>query len=246
MDGTTLGLYLLATFLGGLTSGLAGFALGLVVSGIWLHIITPMQTAILIAGYGLLSQGYSIWKLWHALDWRKVMPFVVSGAVGVPVGALLLSSINPAYMRVGIGVLLVVYSVYSLARPVFKPVHAGLPADLGIGFLNGLLGGLTGLSGVFITIWCQVKGWPKDAQRAVFQPVLFLVLAMSAVSLAIAGALTAETIKLFVLGLPVLFAGIWSGLKLYGKLDDAAFRKIILLLLLVSGLTLIVPMSLFR
>jgi uncharacterized membrane protein YfcA len=69
---------------------------------------------------------------------------------------------------------------------------------------------------------------------------------MSAVSLAIAGALTAETIKLFVLGLPVLFAGIWSGLKLYGRLDDTAFRKIILLLLLVSGLTLIVPMSLFR
>jgi hypothetical protein len=30
---------LFATFLGGLTSGLAGFALGLVVSGIWLHII---------------------------------------------------------------------------------------------------------------------------------------------------------------------------------------------------------------
>jgi hypothetical protein len=38
----------------------------------------------------------------------------------------------------------------------------------------------------------------------------------------------------------------WIGLKLYGKLDDAAFRKVILVLLLVSGLTLVVPMSLFR
>lgn len=242
MDGTVLGLYLLAAFLGGLTTGIAGFALGLVVSGIWLHIISPVQTAILISGYGLLTQGYGIWRMRHAFDWRKVSPFVIGGAIGVPAGALLLGSINPVHMRIGIGVMLVFYSIYSLVRPMFKPVHAGLPSDLGIGFLNGVLGGLTGLAGLVITIWCQMKGWPKDGQRAVFQPVLFVVLAMSAVSLAIGGALTAETVKLYLLGLPVLLIGTWSGLKLYGKLDDTAFRRIILLLLLVSGLALIVPL----
>jgi uncharacterized membrane protein YfcA len=43
-----------------------------------------------------------------------------------------------------------------------------------------------------------------------------------------------------------MLAGTWAGLKLYGKLDDAAFRKIILLLLLVSGVSLVVPFSMFR
>jgi hypothetical protein len=51
----------------------------------------------------------------------------------------------------------------------------------------------------------------------------------------------ASTVRLYLLGLGPLFAGLWSGLKLYGKLDDAAFRKVILLLLLASGLVLIVP-----
>jgi hypothetical protein len=32
---------------------------------------------------------------------------------------------------------------------------------------------------------------------------------------------------------------LWLGFRLYGKLDDAAFRKLILVLLLVSGLALI-------
>ena len=32
-------------------------------------------------------------------------------------------------------------------------------------------------------------------------------------------------------------AGLWLGFKLYGKLDDAAFRKVILSLLLVAGVT---------
>jgi hypothetical protein len=42
------------------TSGLAGFAIDLVVSEIWLHVITPIQTATLIVGYGLLTQSYAI------------------------------------------------------------------------------------------------------------------------------------------------------------------------------------------
>ena len=45
MDGMVLGFFLLAAFLGGLVSGLAGFAMGLVVFAIWLHILTPLQIA---------------------------------------------------------------------------------------------------------------------------------------------------------------------------------------------------------
>jgi uncharacterized membrane protein YfcA len=246
MDGTVLGLYLLATFIGGMTTGIAGFAMGLVVSGIWLHILTPIQTAALIVGYALLAQSYSIWKLRQAMSWRKVTPFLIGGAVGVPIGALLLTYINPAHLRIGVGVLLVLYSIYSLAKPALKPVGGGVPADTGIGFLNGLLGGLTGLGGIVVTVWVQLRGLPKDVQRAIFQPVILAAQAMTAISLAFAGAYTTELIKLYVYGLPFLAAGVWSGLKLYGHLDDAAFRKVILMLLLISGIVLVAPELMFR
>ena len=242
MDGMVIGLYLLATFIGGLVSGLAGFALGLVVSGIWLHIITPLQAAILMAGYGIFTQGYGIWKLRQALSWRKAAPFIVGSALGVPVGTTLLTVINPAHLRTVVGLLLVIYSVYGLAKPVIKPMRSGTPVNVGVGFLNGLLGGLTGLAGVVVAVWCQLQGWPKDMQRTIIQPALFAALTMSTVALIVAGALTAETAKLFVLGLPVLLAGTWTGFRLYGRLNDAAFRKVILALLLVSGVALIAPM----
>ena len=86
MDGLVLALFLISLFFGGIVSGLAGFAMGLVVSGIWLHILTPAQTAALIVGYGLLVQSYSIWKLRHALRWHAVTPFIAGGAIGVPLG----------------------------------------------------------------------------------------------------------------------------------------------------------------
>ena len=79
---------------------------------------------------------------------------------------------NPSYVRFGVGVLLVLYAIYSLACPAFKPMQIGIAGVSPLASANGLLGGLTGLGGVISTISCQLRGWPKDKQRAVFQPVL--------------------------------------------------------------------------
>ena len=241
MDGVFLGLFLFAAFVGGFASGLAGFAMGFVVSGIWLHILTPIQTTTLIVGYGLLTQGYGVWKLRHTLTWHKIAPFIIGGVIGVPIGTMLLTYINPAYLRSGVGLLLVVYGTYGLAQPALKPVPDKISADAGIGFANGVLAGLTGLPGFIITIWCQMRGWTKDLQRAVFQPVMLAAIVLNIISLRIVGAITADTLQLYLLGLPAMVAGLWAGFKLYGKLDDAAFRKVILVLLLVAGLGLIPP-----
>ena len=64
--------------------------------------------------------------------------------------------------------------------------------------------------------------------------------------LAVAGEVRPELVKLYLYGLPAVGAGVWLGLKLYGHLNDEAFRKTILWLLLLSGVVLIVPLSIFR
>jgi uncharacterized protein len=91
-----------------------------------------------------------------------------------------------------------------------------------------------------VTIWCGPRDWPKDQQRATFQPVSVAIFAMSAAWLGAKGAVAADTVRLFVIGLPVLFAGTWLGLHLYGHLDEVGFRRIVLILLLISGLALVI------
>jgi uncharacterized membrane protein YfcA len=193
----------------------------------------------LIVGYGLWTQGYGVWKLRESLSWRNIAPFIIGGTIGVPIGTMLLTYVEPATMRTGVGVLLVIYGIYGLAQPAFKPMQASITTDGGIGLMNGLLCGLTGLPGFIITVWSQMRGWTKDVQRAVFQPVMLAASAVTALSLSLTGVVTVEIAKLYVLGLPALLAGLWLGFRLYGKLDDAAFRKLVLVLLLVSGLALI-------
>jgi uncharacterized membrane protein YfcA len=63
---------------------------------------------------------------------------------------------------------------------------------------------------------------------------------MSAAWLGAKGALSGDIVRLFLIGLPALALGTWLGFKLYGRLDDATFRKAVLVLLLVSGVTLVI------
>ena len=61
----------------------------------------------------------------------------------------------------------------------------------------------------------------KDQQRAVFQPVGVASFAMSAAWLGVLGSIPRDVPRLFVVAPPVLLAGTWLGLKLYGRLDEA-------------------------
>ena len=241
MDGAVLILYLATTFFGGIVAGLAGFAMGLVVSGVWLHIMTPAQAAGLIVGYGILTQSYGIWKLRHGLKWHRVAPFIVGGFFGVPIGAWLLAYLDPAVVRTGVGALLIFYSSYFLIRPHLKQRHAGFATETGVGFINGILGGMTGLSGPVITMWCNLRGFPKDMQRSIYQPVILAAFILTGISLGIAGEITPRLIRLYLFGLLPMAAGAWLGFKLYGHLNEDVFRRVILVLLLFSGAALVLP-----
>jgi disulfide bond formation protein DsbB len=86
-----------------------------------------------------------------------------------------------------------------------------------VGLVNGVLAGLTGLPGFVITIWCQLRGWAKDLQRAVFQPVMLAAIIINVISLSFAGAFTSDIVKLYLFGLPAMLAGIWVGFKFVWK-----------------------------
>lgn len=241
LDVTALTLFLVSAFVGGVTTGLAGFAMGLVVSGVWLHVLTPVQTTALIVAYGLMVQAHGVWTFRRAVNLRRVIPLIAGGALGVPLGIMLLAHLDPVYVRRAVGVLLVAYSLYGMLQPKLAPLPASRPADGAIGFVNGILGGLTGLAGPILVIWCQLSGVPPQGQRAIFQPVILAAFVLTAIGLGFERAITRDLLVLFAFGLVPVAAGIWLGVHLYGRLDEAGFRRVILVLLFLSGVVLLVP-----
>ena len=236
-----LATFLLGTFAAAFVTGLAGFAFGMVAAGIWLFALTPVQTTTLIVAYALLVQGYSTWRLRRTILPSRLLPFILGSAVGIPAGIVILELASAVHLRTAVGLLLVAFSLYNLLRPKMPNLNsAGRAADAGIGVLNGVLGGATGLGGILPTLWCVLRGWPRDEHRAVSQPTAVATFAMSLLAFGGMGLVTPDTTRLFLIGLPTLVAGTLLGWSLYGKLDEAAFRKVVLVLLLLSGLAIVV------
>ena len=61
-------LFFVATLLGAIVAGVAGFAFGLIASAIWLHIIPANQSAPLIAAFAILIQGATLWQFRYAMS----------------------------------------------------------------------------------------------------------------------------------------------------------------------------------
>src|SRR4029077_584918 len=141
---------------------------------------------------------------------------LAGGVPGIAIGIPVLRWANPAHLRMGIAVFLVLYAIYSLTRPAIKPIEGGTAADIAVGFFSGLLGSMAGFPGILIVIWCSLRGWTRDVQRAVVPPVRGGVLALSPLAPAATGSISVGTITLFLIGLPALALGTWAGFALYG------------------------------
>jgi hypothetical protein len=144
-------------------------------------------------------------------------------------------------MRMAIGAVLIAFALYNWFRPnSAAAANAGVVADGTVGVVNGVVGGATGLAGLATVVWCNLRGWPPPEQRAVFQPVGVATFVMIALWLGGTGKIGTDTAWLFLLGLPALALGTWAGLKSFGHLNEAGFRKVVLGLLLLSGLALVI------
>ena len=114
----------------------------------------------------------------------------------------------------------------------------GRAADTAIGLVGGFLGGLAGLSGILPAIWTQLRGWPKDTARGVYQPFILVAHLLSLILLG-AVALDRTGVMLFLAALPAALIGMWIGWTVYGRLDERLFRRVFAGLLIASGLPLI-------
>ena len=235
-----LALFAIGTFAAAFVTGLAGFAFAMVAAAMWLHFLAPSQATPLIVAFGLIVQAVSVWKLRRAIKIKRILPFVIGSAIGVPLGATVLQWTPAANMRMAIGGLLIAFSLYNWLRPESAAAsRAGSVADGAVGIVNGIIGGATGLAGIAAVVWCNLRGWAPAEQRAVFQPVGVATFIMIALWLGGTGMIGADTAGLFLLGLPALALGTWAGLKSFGRLNDASFRRVVLSLLLLSGVSLL-------
>jgi uncharacterized membrane protein YfcA len=237
---SALAFILAGALVGGFVTGLTGFGTGLTALPLWLQTVEPLLAAQLVSAASVAGHFASLPAVSTAIDWRRLAPLLIAGLLGVPIGVWILPWISLATFKLTVGCLLVLYCTFMLlaaGRVGLAP--GGRGTEAGIGLASGILGGLAGLSGVLPTVWAALKGWPKGERRSVFQVFNTTVLsAMLLVSLA-RGLIDLRFVWALAVVLPGTMIGARLGSLLYRHLDDRRFDRIVLLLLLLSGLGLV-------
>lgn len=232
----TTAVVVLGAFCGGFVTGLAGFGTGLTALAFWLHVVDPVAAAALVVTCSVVGQTQALFAVRREISWRRAWPFLAGGVIGVPLGAASLQAVAPQALKVILGILLVGYTAVMLAlRRLPVTAWGGKAADGVVGFGGGALGGLAGLSGPLPTIWCGLRGWTADAQRAVYQPFNLIILAIVLCTYIAQNTMTPEIWRLALVCAPATILGAFLGIRTYGKVNDRQFRKLVLWLLLASG-----------
>lgn len=240
-DAASWAVVLAGALTAGFITGFSGFGTALVASGFWYFALPAPMVPPLAAMAAVVGQSVGLIAVRAAFDWRRTLPFLGGGALGVPAGVALLAVASPEALRGVVGALLVAYSAWQLsglARPVLAD-WGGRLADGAVGVVGGVLGGFAALSGPAPIVWLQLRGGPSAGQRAVYQPFNLIVLAMAAAAMAATGRIGGEVLIIAAVCVPLSLTGAWLGVRSYRRASDAVFRRVVLGLLLASGLALV-------
>ena len=229
-----------AAFSGALVSGLAGFAFSAVAGAILLHALPPMEAVPLMMACSVGVQAANLWALRKNIQWKGSLFLIIGGLLGIPIAVGILQRADPQSFRVGFGAVLAIYAAYSLCRPTrtyLRQVNSRSGHAL-IGFGGGLIGGLTAMPGAVPAIWCDMHGMPKNEQRGLVQPFITAMQIFALTLMLSRHSLSSKLLIDLAISLPALAAGAVLGLVMFRRVNEIAFRRIVLVVLFLSGLSL--------
>jgi uncharacterized membrane protein YfcA len=234
---------LAGALLGGLANGLTGFGTALTAVPIWVHIMSPPMAAALGAAAGVTGQIQSMHLVWHAVEWRRVAPFILAGLAGVPIGTWALPLVDVRSFKLGVGVVLIAYCAFQLCAERLArcgiTAAGGRTADALIGLGGGIMSGLAGLSGPLPIMWATLKPWTREEKRALFQTFNFTILSATVLSSAVAGQLPPEFWSALLVSVPGTLVGVHLGKMAWRRLDDRRYDRVVIALMLAMGVTLL-------
>ena len=226
--------------LAGLVQGISGFAFAMVAMSVWVWGIEPRLAAAMAVCGGLLGQCIQLFTVRRALAPGALLPFVLGGLAGVPLGVWALPQLNPAVFKVTLGLFLVLCCPPMLWVDRLPRITAGGRwADGLVGVLGGVMGGIAGFSGVLPSLWVTLRGWDKDLQRGVIQNFSLAALAATLLAYILSGALTLDMASKFAVVAPAMLLPSLIGARIYRGLSPLAFRRVVLLLLSAAGVAMV-------
>lgn len=172
----------------------------------------------------------------HSTGW-----LVFSTLFGIPLGLFLLTSSHQRVVKGALGIIILGFSIYSLAgRAPLELKRDNRAWLLACGFCAGVLGGAYGMNGPPLVIYGAMRRWSAQHFRATLQGYFLPASLIGMGGYFLAGLWTRAVTRYYLLSLPITLLAVLLGRAINHRLRGDAFLKYIYLSLAGIGALLFV------
>jgi uncharacterized membrane protein YfcA len=174
-------------------------------------------------------------------DWKKIHFssagwLVLASLPGLPVGMLLLTEGHPALVKSVLGLLIVAFSLWSLAARRAPAIGAGEWGLLAAcGFCAGILGGAYAMNGPPLIFYGALRRWPAQQFRATLQAYFLPAGLLVSLGYWVSGLWVAPVFHFYLISLPAMIPAMVLGTMINRRLHGDVFLKIVYAGLIVIG-----------
>ena len=234
-------LYILAIiFIATLVRSTFGFgesliAVPLLILLIPIEIAVPLSVliSILIAAFVVIQDRKQIH--FNSAKW-----LIIFAALGIPIGLLLLIYGNENLTKLVLGILIILYSIYSLtSKGNFRLATDNKFWLFFCGFFSGVLGGAYGLNGPPLVIYGNMRNWTAKHFRATLQAYFLPASIIGMLGYWYNGLWISAVTHYFLISIPVIIPAILLGRYFNHQLKDGSFLRYIYFGLIAVGILLL-------
>ncbi len=175
---------------------------------------------------------------WYKIDIKAAWRLIIASVLGIPLGLLLLKTAPEGIMKGILGIVLILFGVYNLTKPILFTLNQPRWA-YGFGFIAGILGGAYNANGPPIVIYGTLRRWSPTRFRATLQAFFMISGIFLLLGHALGGLWTAQVLQLYALSLPIVFIAIFLGGKLNQRISTHRFERFLYISLIILGILLL-------
>jgi uncharacterized membrane protein YfcA len=215
----------------------AGFGLPMIAMPILAALFGIRTAAPLMAIIIFSLQLIMIARYRTALNIRTVARISFAAVLGIPIGVLFLSRISETITVTMLGIILVLYAIYSLLK--LRPPELTNPNwSYFFGFLGGMGGGAYNMAAPPMILYADTQRWEPRLFKGNLQGYFLIIGIVAILTHTLSGNVTADVLQNSLIALPFVLLGAAAGFYLDRFINAVVFRKIVSGLLLILGINL--------
>ena len=220
----------------GFAKGTTGMGLPLLATPILAGVFGPKAAVVIVTIPIFAANSILLVQGWHRLALlRTIAPIIVASVVGTAIGVNLLALLDQRTFAILISLMVAVFLLRG-DRLIGDDPGARRARILGpiVGFVSGILQGTTSIASPLIGSFFHARKMDRHDYVIVLAAIFELNAVIQLVGYALLGLYTANIVAIGLLGLVPTLLALMAGIFFRARLDQARFRQLIVVLLVLS------------